>query len=281
TVDETEDTSRNITALSEAAERIGSVVSLIREIAEQTNLLALNAPIEAARAGEMGRGVAAVASEVKEMAEQTARATDEISGQIGEVQGSVRKAVTSIENIGKKVEEVRTLTPVVASAVEEQHASTQEIAMSAQNAASGTNAAAHNMGDVAEAIQQTRGEAGTVNTATFMVADTSKGLASDVETFLNAVTEDVDDRRRSLRVPGAQSVQVLTDNGVEQEVAPIDISVSGAQIAQIEQVAVNDDLTLVFADGRHLSGKVVRESDEGFGIAFAVLLEDDDRLLAA
>lgn len=281
TVDETEDTSRNITALSEAAERIGSVVSLIREIAEQTNLLALNAPIEAARAGEMGRGVAVVASEVKEMAEQTARATDEISGQIGEVQGSVRKAVTSIENIGKKVEEVRTLTPVVASAVEEQHASTQEIAMSAQNAASGTNAAAHNMGDVAEAIQQTRGEAGTVNTATFMVADTSKGLASDVETFLNAVTEDVDDRRRSLRVPGAQSVQVLTDNGVEQEVAPIDISVSGAQIAQIEQVAVNDDLTLVFADGRHLSGKVVRESDEGFGIAFAVLLEDDDRLLAA
>jgi methyl-accepting chemotaxis protein len=281
TVEETEDTSRNITALSEAAERIGSVVSLIREIAEQTNLLALNATIEAARAGEMGRGFAVVASEVKQLAEQTAKATDEISGQIGEVQGSVRKAVSSIGNIGRKVGEVRSLTTVVASAVEEQHATTQDIAMSAQNAASGTGAAAKNMSDVAMAIQQTRGEAGTVNTATFMVADTSKGLASDVETFLNAVTEDVDDRRRSLRVPGERAIQVECSDGCVQEALLIDISVSGAQVAQLENAAIDDDLTLTFGDGRKISGQIVRESEAGYGIAFSILLEEDDQLLAA
>lgn len=281
TVEDTEDTSRNITALSEAAERIGSVVSLIREIAEQTNLLALNATIEAARAGEMGRGFAVVASEVKELAEQTAKATDEISSQIGEVQGSVRKAVSSIENIGQKIGEVRCLTTVVASAVEEQHASTQEIAMSAQNAASGTEVAASNMNDVAVAIQQTRGEAGTVNTATFMVADTSKGLASDVETFLNAVTEDVDDRRRALRVPGAQTVQVQHGSAPVQEVSLIDISVSGAQVSQLENATIDDELILSFEDGRQISGRIVRESENGFGIAFATLLEEDDVLLAA
>jgi methyl-accepting chemotaxis protein len=281
TVEETQDTSNNITALSEAAERIGNVVSLIREIAEQTNLLALNATIEAARAGEMGRGFAVVASEVKELAEQTAKATDEISSQIGEVQGSVRKAVSSIENIGTKVGEVRSLTTVVASAVEEQHASTQEIAMSAQNAAAGTGQAANSMNDVAAAIQQTRGEAGTVNTATFMVADTSKGLASDVETFLNAVTEDVDDRRRALRIPAKQAIQVQFSDGQTVEATLVDVSISGAQISQLDEAAINDEVTLAFADGRQISGQIVRQSEAGFGIAFVELLEEGDQLLAA
>jgi methyl-accepting chemotaxis protein len=281
TVEEAADANRNVMALSEVAERIGGVVSLIRDIAEQTNLLALNATIEAARAGELGRGFAVVASEVKELAEQTSKATDEISSQIDEVQDSVRRAVGSIENIGARVGEVRSLTTVVAGAVEEQHVSTQDIAQSAQDAASGTGVAATNMNDVAAAIQQTRGEAGTVNTATFMVAETSKGLASDVETFLKAVTEDVEDRRLALRVPGKGPVSVEDARGNQHVATLIDISVSGAQISKLENLAIEDDVTLIFGGARAIGGKIVRESENGFGIAFEQQLEEDDHLLAA
>ena len=141
--------------LSSGASRIGDVVKLIRAIAEQTNLLALNATIEAARAGEAGRGFAVVASEVKTLASQTAKATEEIAGQIGAIQGSTAEAVEAIRQISGVMGDISRFTSSIAASVEEQSASTQEIGRNVQQAASGAKELAGNMATVTEAIEET------------------------------------------------------------------------------------------------------------------------------
>ena len=124
--------------LSSAAQKVGDVVSLISRIAAQTNLLALNATIEAARAGEAGRGFAVVAQEVKTLATQTAKATQDISGQIAEMQEATDLSVDAIDKIQKKISEVEHISTIIASAVHEQGAATQEIARNVRSAAAGT-----------------------------------------------------------------------------------------------------------------------------------------------
>src|SRR6476659_1618376 len=131
--------------LSHAAQQIGDVVKLITAIAEQTNLLALNATIEAARAGEAGRGFAVVASEVKTLASQTAKATDEISSHIAGMQGATAESVAAIKEIGGTIAQISSIASTIASAVEEQGSATQEIARSVQNVAQGTHEAAANI----------------------------------------------------------------------------------------------------------------------------------------
>src|SRR5207253_10906343 len=128
-----------ITELSSAASRIGDVVKMITAIAEQTNLLALNATIEAARAGEAGRGFAVVASEVKALASQTAKATDEIGTQIAAMQTATQDSVGAIKEIGGTIGRIAEIATTIAAAVEEQGATTQEIARNVQQAAHGTS----------------------------------------------------------------------------------------------------------------------------------------------
>ena len=137
-VSQARDTSFRVNELSKAASRIGDVVDLINTIAGQTNLLALNATIEAARAGEAGRGFAVVASEVKALAEQTAKATGEISQQIGGIQSATQDSVTAITEISDSIEKLSEISSAIAAAVEEQGAATQEIARNVQQAAQGT-----------------------------------------------------------------------------------------------------------------------------------------------
>src|SRR6185503_11951280 len=127
-----------VLGLSSAAETIGDVVKLINAIAGQTNLLALNATIEAARAGEAGRGFAVVAAEVKNLADQTGKATGEISSQVAAIQASSVDAVKAIQSINVTIAEINEIASSIASAVEEQSAATQEIARNVQNAAVGT-----------------------------------------------------------------------------------------------------------------------------------------------
>ena len=131
-------TNDRVSELSKAAARIGDVVELINTIAGQTNLLALNATIEAARAGEAGRGFAVVASEVKALAEQTAKATGEISQQISGIQGATQESVTAIKGISSTIEKLSEISSTIAAAVEEQGAATQEISRNVQQAAQGT-----------------------------------------------------------------------------------------------------------------------------------------------
>ena len=158
-VAEVEATNTKVQGLAQAAGQIGDVVAIISDIAEQTNLLALNATIEAARAGEAGKGFAVVASEVKNLASQTAKATDEISTQITEIQSATDDAVTAILAIGKVIEEISNVAHGIAAAVEEQGAATQEIARNVEQAAAGTQEVSSNIAGVAQAAESTGGSA--------------------------------------------------------------------------------------------------------------------------
>jgi methyl-accepting chemotaxis protein len=155
-VAESVDTSNGMARLAAAARSVGDVLSLISRIAAQTNLLALNATIEAARAGEAGRGFAVVAQEVKTLATQTARATQEISGQIADMRAATESSVTAIQTIQTKIGEVEQISAIIAAAVQEQGASTQEIARNVRSAASGTTAMSTFVENVAKAVAETK-----------------------------------------------------------------------------------------------------------------------------
>lgn len=177
-------TNHQVASLAEAAQKIGDVVNLISDIAEQTNLLALNATIEAARAGEAGRGFAVVASEVKQLAEQTAKATDEIGTQINGIQTSTSEAATAISGIADTMQEVNTFTTNIASAVEEQDAATKEISRNVQEAATGTTDVSENVTDVTGAIEETQQVATEMQNAASATAERSDSLKVAVDRFL-------------------------------------------------------------------------------------------------
>ncbi|MCJ2045725.1 methyl-accepting chemotaxis protein [Methylobacterium sp. J-078] len=186
-VGEADQTARLVTELSQAANRIGDVVSLISTIAGQTNLLALNATIEAARAGEAGRGFAVVATEVKELASQTARATEEISGQIARIQGATGDAVQAISGISTRIREINTVAATIAAAVEEQGAATQEIVRNVAQAATGTSEVTGNISGVAGAAEETGAAATQVLASASELSRQSEHLNAEVGRFLATV----------------------------------------------------------------------------------------------
>ena len=179
-----EQTDGRIGKLSRAAQQIGDVVKLITAIAEQTNLLALNATIEAARAGEAGRGFAVVASEVKSLASQTAKATDEISSHIPGMQGATQELVAAIKEIGGTIAQISTIASTIASAVEQQSSATQEIARSVQSVAQGTQEAAANIMQVNRGATETGSASEEVLNSAKTLSTESTRLREELDRFM-------------------------------------------------------------------------------------------------
>jgi methyl-accepting chemotaxis protein len=173
-----------VQGLLNASQKIGEIVALINDIADQTNLLALNATIEAARAGEAGKGFAVVAAEVKNLATQTSKATEEIGTQITSVQGATQNAVNAISSIGKTIAEIDHIAATIAAAVEEQGAATQEIARNVEEAARGTQDVSSNIGGVTAAANSTGAVAGDVLASATSLTTQSDELRGLVQAFL-------------------------------------------------------------------------------------------------
>ncbi|WP_029004510.1 methyl-accepting chemotaxis protein [Azorhizobium doebereinerae] len=179
--EETSRTQTEIIELSQSAAKIGEVVDLITNIAGQTNLLALNATIEAARAGEMGKGFAVVAQEVKQLAAQTAKATEEISGKVSEIQQATNRSVESIDRIVNTISQIRNASSAIASAIEEQGAATQEIAVNTQQAARGTETVNQNISGVGRSAEMTGAASTQLMTLSQSLTSQAQQLKVEVE----------------------------------------------------------------------------------------------------
>jgi methyl-accepting chemotaxis protein len=186
-VRQADSTNAKVQSLADAAQKIGDVVRLINDIAGQTNLLALNATIEAARAGDAGKGFAVVASEVKTLATQTAKATDEIAGQIRAIQDATTESAAAIGAITQIISHVSEISTAIASAVEEQGAATQEISRNVQQAAQGTTEVATNIAGVTQAAGETGAAASQVLTAAGALTQGGSELKTQVEEFLRTI----------------------------------------------------------------------------------------------
>jgi methyl-accepting chemotaxis protein len=186
-VDDAERSNRTIEELSQAALRIGDVVKLITDIAGQTNLLALNATIEAARAGDAGKGFAVVASEVKSLANQTAKATEDIAAQIDAIQAATQQAVAAIRGVTSTIAQMNEISTSIAAAMEEQGATTSEITRNAQQAARGTNEVSSSIGNVTRAAGETGAASAQVLTSAGGLGKQAETLRSTVGSFLGEI----------------------------------------------------------------------------------------------
>ena len=279
-------TDERVRELQGAAERIGDVVRLISEIASQTNLLALNATIEAARAGEAGKGFAVVASEVKQLAAQTAHATEDIASQVAGIRGVTEETAQAVHRMGEQIAQVDSVAAAIAAAVEQQGAATREIAGSVLGVTGTTRDITVAMRDVA-GVARDSGEIGqSVKSAATDVSRVARMLREEVDYFLAAMRVEEADRRRFERVPGNGLGIALRVPGAPAAVpmSLTDVSRGGCALAGRHASASLGAEVAVEAVGLGISlpGRVARLGEGELGIAFRLspkVIADADRLL--
>ena len=254
-----------IDALARAADDIGEIVGVINALAEQTNLLALNATIEAARAGEAGRGFSVVASEVKSLANETGRSTEQIGGKIAEIQSRTKQVVASLAGVSEAINQLSTVTSSISSAIEQQRAAMQGFTGNLNSTNSAVSELAGRMAQISDMVARSTASATDVADVALEMQRISEVLRSDIPGIVRKATRA--DMREFPRYEIDATARVELQ-GQPADIQVFDISESGARIAMRPEFAIGAVLTLTFGGFHPVSGKVVRVADDSAGVCF-------------
>ena len=253
-----------IDALAKAADQIGDIVTVINQIAEQTNLLALNATIEAARAGEAGRGFSVVASEVKTLATQTGKSTEQIGAKVGEIQSTTREVVASLASVAEIIDQLSGVTEQVSAAIEQQRGASENFAASASDSSAAVSDFAGRMSEIADMVHQSHTTAQGVAAVAGTMQETSHSLCREIPDIVRRAVKA--DLREFPRYEVGFTARLDYDGRVH-EVPVYDISIGGAHVGAVPGLAVGAQVALTFAGMKTIAGEIVREG-ESCGVCF-------------
>jgi methyl-accepting chemotaxis protein len=263
-------TDSKVAGLSQAADQIGEIVRLITDIASRTNLLALNATIEAARAGEAGRGFAVVAGEVKALAAQTAKATEQIGGQIIRIRGATQEAVRAVRAVSDAISEAAGVVTAIATSVEEQSSATHAITTHVQSVNAGTTEATGAMRQVLTIAESTDSSSAKLAATADRLGQTAETMRSEVTEFLAAMSSgDEAERRLYERVPVTghrATIRIRDRPPVQTEV--IDISRGGIGVAYNTPEQVGADVEIALEGGISIRGRIARQTGGTSALTF-------------
>ena len=254
-----------IDALAKAADQIGDIVTVINEIAAQTNLLALNATIEAARAGEAGRGFSVVASEVKSLAMQTGQSTGQIGAKVAEIQSTTREVVSALTSVAEAIELLSDVGQSMSAVIEQQRAATQDFASGARETSGLVSDLAGRLTSILPLVEVSRATAQDVTAVASEMQSTSQFLCLEIPDLVRrAVTADL---REFPRYEVNLTARLQHGDQVH-DVAVQDLSEGGARIAKVSALTIGTTISLTFPGTDAISGEIVRDAGDGFGVCF-------------